>query len=840
MSFKNCILEAGRKGLLDENKQQSLTTDFDDLVDNYVKNKGMPLADAERQAGLDLFNRIKVDAAQKIKIKKITLQAQQNFEYRLNQYLEETGDKADLQEFLESYTHDMTFDQNITRNLSVEEQITNIEGILDKHMASVLLNFERNVFGVNKNKASLESLAREIFNPGSTGNKASEEMARAWISTAELARRMYNNAGGRIPFNKDWHLPQGHNMYLVRSFGKNEWVDYLLNEKILDAENMIDYQTGKVFTKEELRTALENVWESIATNGRSKNANVRASMNLANKRIDHRFLKFRDFDSWNKYMKKFGNEMNVFDLMVSHLKSMARDIATMQVLTPHPERMIQWMNETLNNKIYKDFKLQGKALQKAEKQINRGRKNMDIAMHLINGGHNKTDHQFLMKIGSGIRDLTTSAYLGSAVTLATGDLNTTRWAAKYIGLPQFKTLSGNMKMFAQGLKSDSKMIKTAMTSGLTAEMATTVASAAARVNIGETGSPLITKRISDFVLRTSGLSWWTQAGKWGAGMEMMGYMANISDLSWKELAEQNKSFHGFLKTFRITADDWDKFRATPKHNPGNIDFPEAEYLRPGDILDTDLPEQVAMDIYSKFQAAVNNFLSMGIPEAKIKGQLFLGYSEPGTIGGEIKRSMLQFKQFPLTFYYNHINRVIGMSSVKDRFIMGADLLLSTTLFGALSFEMKQIIKGKKPTSWEDMEELEKISYVTDKMMLGGGLGFIGDLIQSSRYGNEIPSGASLGLIFDGLSLTAGSALKMLDGEDPNVRGQLFQLIKKNVPGSSLWYARLAMERLAFDWLQEKIDPKYMQKRRRLDKRAKDQNTEYWWSPGERTPEMLPF
>ena len=39
-----------------------------------------------------------------------------------------------------------------------------------------------------RNKATLVTMGREIFNPGSTGNKAAEELARAWIETAETAR----------------------------------------------------------------------------------------------------------------------------------------------------------------------------------------------------------------------------------------------------------------------------------------------------------------------------------------------------------------------------------------------------------------------------------------------------------------------------------------------------------------------------------------------------------------------------------------------------------------------------------------------------------------------------
>ena len=37
-------------------------------------------------------------------------------------------------------------------------------------------------------------MGREIFEPGSTGNKAAEELAKAWIATAEQARKLFNAA----------------------------------------------------------------------------------------------------------------------------------------------------------------------------------------------------------------------------------------------------------------------------------------------------------------------------------------------------------------------------------------------------------------------------------------------------------------------------------------------------------------------------------------------------------------------------------------------------------------------------------------------------------------------
>jgi hypothetical protein len=843
MSFADCLSEAGRKKLLSKDKQTSLTTDFEDLKKNYQFNKGMSEDEAARKAGIELFNQMKVDAAQKIKIKKMTLDFQKQFESRHKEYLKQSGKNYNIGDFLESHTHKITLPQNVINNISVEARIEAIEGIFVTHMDSILTTFQRNVLGVNKQKATFEALGREIFQPNSTNNMLARELATAWRNTSEFGRRLYNNSGGRIPYNENWHLPQSHNSYLIHEFGKKEWVDYLFNENIIDLDKMINYQTGRVFGREELRNVLSEVWETIRTNGRTKQGNVKSAFptSLANKRIDHRFIQFKDFDAWQKYMNKFGTEMNVFDLMISHLQSMARDIGTMQTLTPNPERMISWMEQFALKHMDENPSLYvGKSKKKFESQIKNAVDNMKIGMHIINGGHNQMNTNIFGTSMAGLRDMTNAAYLGSAVVLATGDFNLTRQAARYIGLPQFKTMTGNMKVFAEAAKKDKKLMKTAMTSGLTAELMTNVMSSAARYNVGETASPNATKRVSDFVMRASGLSWLTQAGKWGAGLEMMGYMASVSDLSWKELAKENKKFFDYLKTFSITESDWTKFKSIKKYNPNDTEFPGAEYLRPADLLNSDLPEELAMDIYIKFQAATNSFLDFSVPTAKIKSQLFLGYSKPGTVGGELKRSIVQFKQFPLVFHYQQIKRIMGMSDSKQKLIAATDMLLSTTLMGAFAYEMKQIIKGKKTTDITDMTKGEFTLYIANQMMHGGGLGFIGDLIQQFKYGADIPAGASLGLVGDVTNLTLGNIERYLRGDDPNVRGQIYELIKKNFPGSSLWYARLALERIGFDWLQEIVDPKYPQKRKRLNKRVKDQNTEYWWSPGERTPSERPF
>ena len=60
-----------------------------------------------------------------------------------------------------------------------------------------------------------------------------------------------------------------------------------------------------------------------------------------------------------------------------------------------------------------------------------------------------------------------------------------------------------------------------------------------------------------------------------------------------------------------------------------------------------------------------------------------------------------------------------------------------------------------------------------------------------------------------------------------------------VPGGTLWYARLAFDRQVSDQLQEAIDPNYQQSWKRMAKWEAEQGTTSWWPRGDFTPERAP-
>ena len=166
--------------------------------------------------------------------------------------------------------------------------------------------------------------------------------------------------------------------------------------------------------------------------------------------------------------------------------------------------------------------------------------------------------------------------------------------------------------------------------------------------------------------------------------------------------------------------------------------------------------------------------------------------------------------------------------------------------GAFAYELKQLAKGKKTTDFESLDNGMKTQYVMNNMLHGGGLGFLADILFGSRYGGAEGLATSIigpvpMLAAKAVDLTFGNFYRFMSGETVNIGGQTSDFIKKNFPGGSAWYMRLALERYIFDFLEELMDPKYMEKRRRKEKRIyKKEGTEYWWSPGNKIPESSPI
>ena len=131
------------------------------------------------------------------------------------------------------------------------------------------------------------------------------------------------------------------------------------------------------------------------------------------------------------------------------------------------------------------------------------------------------------------------------------------------------------------------------------------------------------------------------------------------------------------------------------------------------------------------------------------------------------------------------------------------------------------------------------------MLQGGGLGIYGDFLFSdvNRYDRglaETIAGPVVGFADDVRKLTIGNVTQAIKGEDTNVASEFIGFAGRYTPGSTLWYSRLALERMVLDQGKLWADPDAKSKMRRLESRYKrEYGQNYWWRPGKTAPDRGP-
>lgn len=129
-------------------------------------------------------------------------------------------------------------------------------------------------------------------------------------------------------------------------------------------------------------------------------------------------------------------------------------------------------------------------------------------------------------------------------------------------------------------------------------------------------------------------------------------------------------------------------------------------------------------------------------------------------------------------------------------------------------------------------------------MQGGGFGIAGDFLigDLNRFGGGLSSmisGPVVDTITDFSNLTLGNAVQFASGDTTNAAEEARRFVQKNTPGRSLWFARLAYDRMLMDNLRRLTDPKAAKAFNRRSRYVQDLGTDTWWSPGQTLPERAP-
>lgn len=712
-------------------------------------------------------------------------------------------------------------DPRAGHNDNVETRRKAIKSRAHGMMDELLYQHRTTVSGKVRNRAQLGDIVRELFKPGSSGSAAARELADAWSKAAEYLRSRYNAAGGQIGKLEDWGLPQSHNSRAVRAAGFTAWRDELLGGPgrpgLLDRGKMIDRRTGQPFTDEALETALRDVFETIRTDGWAAiKPGAAGGKMLANQRAEHRFLHFRDADAWLAYNAKFGDN-DPFSAMMGHVEGMSRDIALMEILGPNPAATVRWLKDTLQKAAAEVGDDKGKAASAAKA----GAHQVEQLYGEITGALRRPVSDRIALGFSAFRSVQTAAKLGSATLSAITDVAFGAVTRGFNGLPVRKMLTNYVKQLNPASAEDRKF---AVRAGLIAEEWAHLTASQQRF-LGEELTGEWARRLAGGVLKASGLNAWTQAGRWAFGMEFLGH---LTDQLPKRFDQLDGRLAGQLKANGIGADAWEIIRKSPLEQHKG-----AEWLLPKNIADQAIGDRLMGMILNEADFAVP------VPDLRTRAMLN-GLAPRGTVPGEIVRSALQFKTFGISVMLTHGRRMIENGPGVGA-MYAASLFVSMTVMGALALQLKEIARGKDPreATGENWTEFWGAA-----MLQGGGFAIFGDFLgqAENRFGGGFAStlaGPSVQTAQNVADLTLGNTFAAVRGDETQVGRDLIKVLKQETPGGSLWYARLAFERLVLDQLQAEIDPDYRASFRRMRQMADERGQEFFWEPGELAPERAP-
>lgn len=789
--------------------------------------------------------------------------------------------------------------------------------------------------------ARADNVVREMHGE-KTGDEAAAALAKAVTAVTEKLRVRFNEAGGTIGKLENW-FPHSHDAQSLRDFGQSKWVDYMMQDGVLDREKMVNPVTGRKLSDAELRESLVVSWDRIVTDGWIDREVTGASTGrgaLWTQHADHRFIHFKDANAWLAYSKKFG-QVDPFVAIMDHINMMARDISHMETFGPNPNQMRSYMRALLSkraatlNPTLDVIKDQISVLKELQSQLSKpapdyvqisdrlGEVTVEVAAirrkyaPQLGGKPSRRNKVRLDALETELQDLTTKIlpYWNDPSLTTIEDQAVRVKIEKLMSEMREPILFANKKrpddylrkmlsrtdsmwelmrgsqtpesmMMANGFATTRNVITAAtLGSAFISSLADPVfgqdmrlrfGMGLARSNFGRIAvmvlRDMVTKGnreqairaglgldsamemlhtkakenrsidgrawsgfVADRILSVQGLAPWTQSGKHLAGLDLQGFLADMTSKNWTALGKQTQkalTAHGF------NAESWELVRKTPLHEPRS----GAKFLRPADVV-----AHAGRELGERFHGMIVREVGYAVPDRNLRSKSLWLAGRPGTIGGELWRSMLQFKTYGMTVAMLHANRIAGDIIAGDRSALApiGALIITGAFLGAIAMALKDIKDGRDPRKWLDEKTYLDPSFWGAAALQAGGLGIYGDFLFSQTGRNNQSFGKTLaGPLVDRvdnvLALTTGNLMQSIRGERTNFGRESVKFARQNTPGANLWMIGLPIQRLVFDQLQKQVDPEaYRALAQQEMTRRRDYRQEFWWRPGQTRPSRAP-
>ena len=672
--------------------------------------------------------------------------------------------------------------------------LSGFDGFLAKH--------RRNLLGQVRAAGDLADVVRARFGEA-VEDEGAREIAEAMGRTMDMARQRRNAAGGNTGKLDGFGFPQRHDGPLVAAAGYDAWA---ASGPIARA-NVLDENSGQWASGARREEILRAAYESIVSDGwATRGAGGGGRGSLALRRAESRTIHFADADDWMAYFEAFSGSASIYDTFVGHVSAMAREVAMMEAMGPNPAATLRFQQDWL-------VKSAAEAGDRAETRRAGARTDSLQQLYDTLSGRAAIPANERIALGfSVVRSIQTSAKLGSAVLSAVPDLALMMKTARFNRVPAMKMLGRYVGLWRGG--EDAKL---AVRLGLVTDEYLSLSTSAARY-AGEELTGEVSRRLADLTLRASGLSRHTRAGQWAFGMEFLGHLA---EMRGRDLGGLDPALQRQMARYGIGAADWDAFRGTAPTTERGVDW-----IYPTAMADRRAGERILRMVLTETDYA------MIMPDLRTRAAFARFRS--GTWLGEIAKSALLFKGFPVAILNLHGRRMLEQDGAWNRLTYGLTMLGGMTAAGALSVQLKQLANGKDPRPMDD------VKFLGAAVAQAGAFGLLGDLAYNSTnsYGGgalQTVAGPILGQTIPNiLSATVGNMAAIADGDpatDTHLGKDAVKAVRGEVPLTSLWYARAAYQRIFGDLAARWADPEAGEAYQRMLDRARKEGTRYFLAPG---------
>ncbi len=641
------------------------------------------------------------------------------------------------------------------------------------------------------NDAEGEALLVRAIHGEKVGDPDIEGFAREWLDLQEEMRQNFNTVGGWIDKNENWLLPQSWDAQSVlKKFpDPADWVEYMktrVDPSKMRARDIVpaNYKTkGKTkvktkkaesqatdrqMTDEELEESLLYMYETITTNGHNKidpgADNFPGRSGVATKYNHERIIHVKGAANWLEIHKDVGRGGSIFDLMMGHVDRMAADTAVMEVMPPAAfETAMAWGRK--------------KGLPTY------GEERLENRYKLVSGRLDTGSIGAVAQVMEGVRNVVTFGKLGSATLMALADTAFATKTAQLNGMSPATLMARHIKTM---MGDSDDMIQRAREIGMTADAATMSSSSNARM--GEHALDGATGKMAQGVLRASGLSAWTHTARVSFQVELNFLLGRNFGKAWDDL---DSNLQTAMKRYDIDGAKWDTFRNAGKREDGLID----------------LTPMAARDFHRMIMSETD--FAVPTPDAKARAWTTGGKGRD-TVEGQMWRSFMNLKAFPLTIMTSHWQRMMNdkFMTGMDKAQYGAQLFAHTAILGALVVYSKEVLNGKEPRPLDDEEAVLKL--LGEGVLAGGSLGLVGDMFVrdpfaygSKGMGDQLIKTPTTGIMND---LTVLSGRKFLTDENYSSNKYAIDALKavsRNTPG--VWYLNPLTKSIGYA-LEEAVAP----------------------------------